>query len=101
MLIDRVVSNWLFSGATYCGKVEGSPSFETEMRKQDGRRWRKWVVGWWMREVLALRIWLRAILGGNEVVWRGRRYRVSLDARVVEVRDNGREDGGVNVKRES
>jgi len=38
-------------------------------------RWRSFLVAWVMREVLAFPIWVLGVVG-NEVEWRGRRYRV-------------------------
>jgi len=38
-------------------------------------KWRSFLVAWVVRELLAFPIWLLAIVG-NEVEWRGRRYRI-------------------------
>ena len=86
-LVDTVVSGWLFSGATYRGEAGGPPNFKNNLGWNGGNvhEWTMWLIAWLTREALALRIWVDAILGGNEIVWRGRRYRVSMDARVVEV----------------
>jgi ceramide glucosyltransferase len=35
-----------------------------------------WLFVWGVREVLALPVWLKAVLGGSTVVWRGTRYRI-------------------------
>lgn len=35
-----------------------------------------WLYVWGVREALALPIWVKAICGGNQVVWRGVKYRI-------------------------
>jgi ceramide glucosyltransferase len=46
----------------------------------------RWLSGWVGREVLAWPVWAWAVLGGTEVVWRGRRFWVGMDMRVHEVK---------------
>lgn len=43
----------------------------------------RFFIAWVLREVLALPIWLWAMLGGATVVWRGRRYRILADSRAA------------------
>ncbi|KAL9116876.1 MAG: hypothetical protein Q9187_006593 [Circinaria calcarea] len=52
-----------------------------------GRTWsfRRWLGAWLGREILAFPIWAVAIFGGVTVKWRGKTFRVSMDARVREV----------------
>lgn len=47
------------------------------------KRWR-FLVAWALREVLAFPIWLLAMIG-NEVEWRGRKYRVIRNGEVVHL----------------
>lgn len=46
---------------------------------------------WVMREVLALPIWVWAVVGGVTVVWRGRKFWVGVDMKVHEIGGGGRE----------
>ena len=46
----------------------------------------QFLLGWLGREVLALPIWILAVFGGVTVSWRGRAYKVGMDARVKEVK---------------
>lgn len=52
------------------------------------------VMYWSLREVLALPIWCFAIWGGNEVVWRGRPFRILSDSRAAVGRSRSTRGGG-------
>ncbi len=49
---------------------------------------RGWIYTWLGREVLAFPIWAWAMFGGTTVHWRGRRFWVSTDMTVHEMRDD-------------
>ena len=85
MLVDRNIWSLLQSGATFGGE-EGEPEFMERVQRKK-RRWRERIWAWVGREVLAGVVWVWAVCGGVEVVWRGRKYRVGWDASVVELRD--------------
>ncbi|MCJ1313013.1 hypothetical protein MMC25_006689 [Agyrium rufum] len=64
----------------------GPPFVGSAVKRRD---WLEWVSTWISREALALPIWASAVFGGVEVQWRGKTFRVGMDARVKEVyRDN-------------
>ncbi|KAI0271420.1 glycosyl transferase family 21-domain-containing protein [Gloeopeniophorella convolvens] len=52
------------------------------------KRW-SFLVAWWTRELLAFPVWLLAIIG-DQVEWRGRRYRVLRNGEVERVSTTGR-----------
>ncbi|MCJ1224629.1 hypothetical protein MMC12_001274 [Toensbergia leucococca] len=60
---------------------EGGPEFGRGLGRV---RW-QWFAAWIGREILALPIWIWAVVGGMTVTWRGRRYRAGMDLRVREV----------------
>ena len=47
-------------------------------------KWRSFLIAWMVRELLAFPIWLLAIVG-DEVEWRGKRYRVQRNGEVERV----------------
>ncbi|CAG8960258.1 hypothetical protein HYFRA_00012778 [Hymenoscyphus fraxineus] len=49
----------------------------------------EWVLAWLGREFLALPIWTWACFGGTTVKWRGKKFRVGLDMKVVEILEKG------------
>ena len=49
------------------------------------RRFKEWFLAWLGRECMALPIWTWAVLCGTTVRWRGKTFRVNLNASVVEV----------------
>ena len=65
---------------------EDTPSFAQPPAGLSRRSKGEWIAAWVGREVLALPIWTWACLGGTTVVWRGKKFRVQLDMRVVEIR---------------
>lgn len=87
MVIDRA-----FSGKLHmCQSVEvdeETPSFARGTSRPGGvkrRRFSEWVLAWLGREMLALPIWIRAVLLGTTVSWRGKKFRVRMDMSVIEI----------------
>lgn len=79
------------------GGEEGAPAFMHQISR--GNRswvWKWWsdrIYGWLGRETLALGVWVWAVVGGVEVDWRGRKFRVGWDASVREIGDERGEVG--------
>ena len=87
MLVDRWV--WtLLQRRLARGARDGGPSFAEGAGE---RRWGEWLRTWAGREILALPIWLWAIFGGTEVVWRGQRFWVGMDMKVYGLRATQKE----------
>lgn len=59
------------------------------------RPFKQWFAAWLGRELLAFPIWVVAVMGGTRVKWRGRTFKVGMDARVKEVMDG--KGGGEGV----
>lgn len=89
MFLDWRTFRHLHSG----GSVQispDSPRFARGTSSVDGmprRCFLEWFLAWLGREVLALPIWIWAVLCGSKVTWRGKTFRVDLDASVVEIED--------------
>lgn len=86
MTLDALAYRKLHSGAS----VEldsDTPSFARPPEALSRRPLGEWVLAWFGREFLALPIWSWACLGGTTVMWRGKKFRVGLDMRVVEIKD--------------
>lgn len=70
-------------------RLQGGKTIEGEgpefLRARRKRKLGEWALGWVGREVLALGIWVWAVLGGATVVWRGRSFWVGVDMRVHEI----------------
>lgn len=87
MLLDRLVSSLLLQ----CRSVavnENTPSYARGVGQPGGvpsRPFRSWLGAWIGREVLALPIWVWAVLLGTTVEWRGKKFSVRMDMRVVEI----------------
>jgi ceramide glucosyltransferase len=87
MLCDRLVSSLLL----HCRSVDvvgHTPSFARGVGQPGGvpsRSFFSWLMAWLGRELLALPIWTWAVLLGTTVVWRGKKFTVSMDMRVVEI----------------
>ncbi|KAK2595057.1 Ceramide glucosyltransferase [Conoideocrella luteorostrata] len=67
-----------------------SPQFVRGTANTDGmprRRFFEWFLAWVGREVLALPVWTWAVLCGTTITWRGKTFRVDLDASVVEIEE--------------
>ncbi|KAF4627022.1 hypothetical protein G7Y89_g11133 [Cudoniella acicularis] len=87
MGVDSLVYAKLHSGAS----VELDSDTPSFARPPNGPRRPigEWLFAWLGREVLALPIWTWACLGGSTVMWRGKKFRVNLDMRVVEITSKG------------
>lgn len=86
MTLDWAVYTNLHSGAS----IEldtNTPSFARPPRSRSRRPFIEWASAWLGREVLALPVWAWACLGGTTVMWRGKKFRVNLDMKVIEIRD--------------
>ena len=65
-----------------------TPSFARPPPKNLRRPFGEWIAAWLGRELLALPVWSWACLGGTTVMWRGRKFRVGLDMKVKEIKEN-------------
>jgi ceramide glucosyltransferase len=87
MLLDRLVSSLLL----HCRCVdvnEDTPSYARGVGRLGGvpsRPFLPWLAAWIGREALALPIWIWAVLLGTTVEWRGKKFSVRMDMRVVEI----------------
>lgn len=87
MLLDRQVSRHLLR----CWSVEQvkhMPSFARGVGRPGGvpaRAFLPWLAAWMGRELLALPIWIWAVLLGTTVVWRGKKFTVRMDMSVLEI----------------
>ena len=79
-ITDRYVWNML----QHSGSSNERPDFGRV--KGQRRPLGQWFLAWLGRELLAFPIWLWAVVGGVEVVWRGRKFWVGTDMRVHEVK---------------
>jgi ceramide glucosyltransferase len=86
MTIDSFVYAKLNSGASIELDTD-TPSFARPPQGHHRRPLREWIFAWLGRELLALPIWAWACLGGTTVVWRGKKFRVNLNMKVVEIKD--------------
>ncbi len=79
-----------------CQSVEvddNTPSFACGTGRLGGiprRPFGEWLLAWLGREMLALPIWIWAVLLGTTVSWRGKRFLVRMDMTVVEIDEKGR-----------
>ncbi|KAB8304017.1 hypothetical protein EYC80_005366 [Monilinia laxa] len=86
MALDWAVYTNLHSGASI--EVDtNTPSFARPPRSRSRRPFIEWASAWLGREILALPVWTWACLGGTTVMWRGKKFRVNLDMKVIEIRD--------------
>jgi len=87
MIVDRFFSRKLHM----CQSIEvdeDTPTFARGTIRQGGPKQKpffEWLAAWLGRELLALPIWIQAVLLGTTVSWRGRKFRVRMDMSVVEV----------------
>ena len=89
MFVDSLVYKMVHSGAS----LELDPDTPSFVRTPSGgprRSFGQWLSAWLGRELLALPIWIWACLGGTTVMWRGKKFRVNLDMKVVEIKDKKR-----------
>ncbi|KAF7880351.1 uncharacterized protein EAF02_007197 [Botrytis sinoallii] len=85
MTLDWFVYAHLHSGAS----IEldaNTPSFARPPQTRCRRPFKEWASAWLGREILALPIWTWACLGGTTVMWRGKKFRVNLDMKVIEIK---------------
>jgi ceramide glucosyltransferase len=64
-----------------------TPSFARLPAKKPRRPLKEWVASWLGREILAIPIWIWAVLGGTAVEWRSQRFWVGMDMKVYELVD--------------
>lgn len=98
-LIDWTVYILLHSGRTIemdNGPAHSVPPFARPLGRLSRRPFLSWLAAWLGRESLALPIWLWAVWGGTTVVWRDRKFRVSMDMRVHEI-EEPKSDGGAKA----
>lgn len=86
MIVDSFVYAKLHSGSSI-EIDEDTPSFAQPPRGWSRRPLGEWIAAWIGRELLALPIWSWACLGGTTVMWRGKKFRVGLDMKVLEIHD--------------
>lgn len=86
MIVDSFVYAKLHAGSSI-EVDEYTPSFAQPPKGWSRRSLGAWIAAWIGREVLALPIWIWACLGGTTVMWRGKKFRVGLDMKVVEIRN--------------
>ncbi|KAK7432415.1 Ceramide glucosyltransferase [Neonectria magnoliae] len=87
MLGDWTMFRRLHSGLTMLTDTN-TPYFAKGSSNQGGipaRPFTEWFPAWLGREALALPIWVWAVVLGRTVHWRGKSFRVRLDATVYEV----------------
>lgn len=68
---------------------ENTPDFARGPYRGQRKSFGAWALAWLGRETLALPIWSLAVYGGVTVAWRGKKFRVGLDARVRAIEDQG------------
>jgi ceramide glucosyltransferase len=88
MIVDRIFS-WKLHMLQSIEVDEDTPTFARGTIRQGGPKQRpffEWLGAWFGRELLALPIWIRAVLLGTTVSWRGRKFRVRMDMSVVEIK---------------
>ncbi|KAL8950403.1 MAG: hypothetical protein Q9222_003561 [Ikaeria aurantiellina] len=73
------------------GTLSASGSIPGWIKQKQRRTWNEWLLAWVGRELLALPIWLWAVVGGTTVIWRGRRFWVGMDMKVHEIDAKGTE----------
>lgn len=88
MGMDTLVYAKLHSGASVELDAD-TPSFARPLG-HSRRPFSEWISAWLGREFLALPIWAWACLGGTTVMWRGKKFKVGLDMKVVEIRDRSK-----------
>ncbi len=97
MTVDSFVFARLHAGSTI-EIDENTPSFARPPLGWSRRSMGEWIVAWLAREFLALPIWTWACYGGTTVMWRGKKFRVGPDMRVVEISDrwSSKDKSGLN-----
>lgn len=85
MILDCFVYAKLHSGSAVEFDTD-TPCFARPRLVEGRRPFKEWVMAWLGREVLALPIWTWACYGGTTVMWRGKKFRVGLNMKVVEMK---------------
>ncbi|RDW84755.1 ceramide glucosyltransferase [Coleophoma cylindrospora] len=87
--LDYICYRKLHSGASVELDAD-TPSFARPLTKsQSSRRpLGEWLLAWWGRELLALPIWCWAVYGGATIMWRGKRFRVGMDMKAREIKED-------------
>lgn len=85
MTCDWFVYSMLHSGASVELDAD-TPSFARPPKNKRRRAYLEWVSAWFGREILTLPIWTWAFYGGTSVSWRGKKFYVRLDMKVVEIK---------------
>jgi len=67
-----------------------TPSFARPPVGRSRRPAKEWLTAWLGREILALPIWIYAVLGGTTVVWRSKKFWVGMDMKVHEIKSKER-----------
>lgn len=81
---DWMVYQNLHSGASI-EIDDDTPSFARPTPNGRRRPAKEWLFAWLGRELLALPIWIWAVLGGTTVMWRGKKFWVGMDMKVHEI----------------
>ena len=85
-VLDRALYLRLQSGKSI--ELDGeTPCFAQPLSKRQRGSFGQWLMAWLGREALAFPIWAWAVFGGTTVNWRGKRFRVGVDMRVREIRE--------------
>lgn len=84
-------ADWfLYRNLHACRSVEvdeDTPSFAHPPIDLQRRSFKEWILAWIARELLAMPIWVTAVLGGTTVVWRSKRFWVGMDMKVHEIKN--------------
>lgn len=91
MFVDSLVYAKLHSASSVEVDID-TPSFALPLEGKPRRSISQYILAWLTREILTLPIWLSA-WGGKTVMWRGKKFRVGLDMKVKEIRDE-KDDSG-------
>ncbi|KAB5531450.1 glycosyltransferase family 21 protein [Coniochaeta sp. 2T2.1] len=87
MLLDRLTSSLLMQSRSV-DVNENTPTYAKGVGRPGGeppRPFLSWLMAWIGRETLALPIWTWAVLLGTTVVWRGKKFTVTMDMRAIEI----------------
>ncbi|KAF7561001.1 hypothetical protein G7046_g3150 [Stylonectria norvegica] len=97
-VVGWATADWFTFQRLHCGITTEvdihTPFFAKGTSAQGGvprRPLREWIPAWLGREILAMPIWIWAVLFGLTVNWRGKTFRVRLDTTVYEVESSERD----------
>lgn len=83
--VDWAVYQKLQAGSSI--ELDGdTPFFARPPPSGRRRNFKEWIFAWLGRELLALPVWVWAVLGGTTVVWRGKKFWVGMDMVVHEIK---------------